>query len=200
MSDTAKATQSEAAPGALAGVPERGSADHLLRLLQQHHVQLSTMADTKASMIITVSSIVLTLALGRAGDPEFRLALLVLAVFTMLALLAAILTVLPKFGRVKRLDGPLPPGFNMLFFGHFSALDQDRFLAEMATRMMPGKAYESVLRDGGRTDGHGISLAGAAAAKAGRRRGSAPGSAAQRSSTLATCTTQASTKPARKNR
>jgi hypothetical protein len=147
MSDTAKATQSEAAPGALAGVPERGSADHLLRLLQQHHVQLSTMADTKASMIITVSSIVLTLALGRAGDPEFRLALLVLAVFTMLALLAAILTVLPKFGRVKRLDGPLPPGFNMLFFGHFSALDQDRFLAEMATRMMPGKAYESVLRD-----------------------------------------------------
>lgn len=147
MSDTSKVAQPDAGPGPLAGVPERGSADHLLRLLQQHHVQLSTMADTKASMIITVSSIVLTLALGRFNDPEFRLALMVLSVFTMLALLTAILTVLPKFGGVKRLDGPIPPGFNMMFFGHFSAIDQERFLQEMSTRMMPGKAYETVLRD-----------------------------------------------------
>lgn len=128
-------------------VPERGSTDHLLRLLQQHHVQLSTMADTKASMIITVSSIVLTISLGRFKDPDFRIALIVLSVFTMLALLMAILAVLPKFRGVKRLEGPIPEGFNILFFGHFSALSQERFLEEMAPRMMPSVTYETVLKD-----------------------------------------------------
>ena len=132
---------------AMARVPERSSSDHLLRLIQQHHVQLSTMADTKASMIITVSSIVLTIALGRFNDPEYRLALIVLSIFTMLALLCAILTVLPKFRGVKRLEGEIPPGFNLMFFGHFSALDQQRWLDEMAARMMPGRAYQTVLED-----------------------------------------------------
>jgi hypothetical protein len=132
---------------AMAQVPERSSSDHLLRLIQQHHVQLSTMADTKASMIITVSSIVLTIALGRFNDPEFRLALIVLSVFTLLALLCAILAVLPKFRGVTRLQGEIPPGFNLMFFGHFSALEQQRWLDEMAVRMMPGRAYQTVLED-----------------------------------------------------
>ena len=43
-----------------AAVPERNTGDALLRTTQQHHVALSTMADTKANIIITVSSIVLT--------------------------------------------------------------------------------------------------------------------------------------------
>jgi hypothetical protein len=128
-------------------VPERGSSDHLLRLLQQHHVQLSTMADTKANIIITVSSIVLTLVLGRVNDPDLRLGLLVLGVFSLLALLLAILAVLPKFRRAKPLEGALPPGFNVLFFGHFTALDQQRYLREMAEAMMPGRAYETVVSD-----------------------------------------------------
>lgn len=139
--------KSNPVPGPLKGVPERGSSDHLLRLLQQHHVQLSTMADTKAGMIITVSSIVLTLALGRIREPELRLGLLVLCGFTLAALLLAVLAVLPKFRRAKRLEGPLPSGFNVLFFGHFAALDEERFLREMALRMMPGVAYETVLKD-----------------------------------------------------
>jgi hypothetical protein len=145
MAPEVKQVNPEARP--LAGVPERGNSDHLLRLLQQHHVQLSTMADTKAGMIITVSSIVLTLAVGRIREPDLKLGLLVLCVFTLLALLLAILAVLPKFRRIKRLEGPIPRGFNVLFFGHFAALDEDRFLREAAARMMPGVAYETVLKD-----------------------------------------------------
>lgn len=135
------------APGPVQAVPERGSSDHLLRLFQQHHVQLSTMADTKASMIITVSSIVLTISLGQFKNEEFRIALMVLAAFTLLALLMAILTVLPKFRGVKPLQGEIPPGFNILFFGHFTALTPERYLQEIAQRMMPGRAYETVLMD-----------------------------------------------------
>jgi len=130
-----------------AEVPERGSSDHMLRLVQQHHVMLSMMADTKANIIITVASIELTLALGRMSTGEMYLGLVVLAAFTMLALLLAILAVLPKYRRVGRHTGPLPPHFNVLFFGHFAALDQQRFLAEMSQAMMPGSAYETVVRD-----------------------------------------------------
>lgn len=130
-----------------AAVPERGSGDHLLRLVQQHHVQLSTMADTKANIIITVSSIVLTLVLGRVTDPDLRAGLIVLGGFTLVALLLAILAVLPKFRGVQRIDGPLPPDFNLLFFGHFAALDRERYVAEMARRMVPGQAYETVVHD-----------------------------------------------------
>lgn len=138
---------STSATSPFAAVPERSSSDHLLRLVQQHHVQLSTMADTKANIIITVSSIVLTLVLGRMKDPDFRDGMLVLGIFTLIALLLSILAVLPKFRGVSRHSGPLPPGFNILFFGHFSGLDHDRFLAEMAQKMMPGVAYETVVND-----------------------------------------------------
>jgi hypothetical protein len=136
-----------AAPRPFAAVPERGSADHLMRLVQQHHVQLSTMADTKANIIITVSSIVLTVVLGRLGDPDLRAGLLVLVVFTLIALLLAILAVLPKFRGVRRHAGELPAGFNVLFFGHFTGLDAERYQRELAARMMPGRAYETVAND-----------------------------------------------------
>ncbi len=138
---------SQTVAGPLTVVPERSSTDHMLRMLQAHHVQLSTMADTKANIIITVSSIVLTLVLGRVGDPTLRAGVVVLSAFTLIALLLAILAVLPKFRGVRRLQGELPAGFNMLFFGHFTGLDPQRYEREMAEAMMPGRAYQTVLRD-----------------------------------------------------
>lgn len=128
-------------------VPERSAGDHMLRLIQAHHVQLSAMADTKANIIITVSSIVLTLALGRAASPEYQLAMGVLSVFTLIALLLAIMAVLPKYRHVAWPYGPLPAHFNVLFFGHFTGLGQERFLRELADAMQPGRAYDTVARD-----------------------------------------------------
>lgn len=128
-------------------VPERSAGDHMLRMIQAHHVQLSAMADTKANIIITVSSIVLTLALGRAASPEYRVAMGVLAVFTLIALLLAILAVLPKFRSLARRDAALTQDFNILFFGHFAGLDRQRFLQELADAMQPGRAYDTVARD-----------------------------------------------------
>ncbi len=142
-----EAGASTAAHTPFASVPERSAADHLLRLVQQHHVQLSMMADTKANIIITVSSIILTLALGHAVDAEYRLAMAVLGVFTLIALLLSILAVLPKYRNFAQFEGRLPPQFNILFFGHFASLDQDRFLRELADAMRPSRPYETVARD-----------------------------------------------------
>jgi F0F1-type ATP synthase assembly protein I len=130
-------------------VPERNTADNMLRTAQQHHVQLSVMADIKANIIITVSSIVMTLTIGRLDDPGLRTSAIILLVFTMLALLLAILAVLPKY-RPLRLsgDGDLPAQFNLLFFGHFAELDRERFLREVAARMgTDGVVYDTIARD-----------------------------------------------------
>src|SRR6201993_1653959 len=69
-----------------AAIPERNTGDVILRTAQQHHVALSSMADTKANIIITVSSIVLTLIFGKLDQPELRTVVLILTVFTLLAL------------------------------------------------------------------------------------------------------------------
>ena len=47
----------------------------------------------------------------------------------------------------RPITGPLPADFNVLFFGHFAGLDRERFLEEMAQKMLPGQAYETVVRD-----------------------------------------------------
>jgi hypothetical protein len=131
-------------------VPERNTGDNVLRTAQQHHVQLSMMADVKANIIITVSSIVMTLTIGRLNDPDLRLSALTLLVFTMMALMLAILAVLPKYRplRLRSPDQTLPAQFNLLFFGHFAELSRERFLAEIAAGMKAdGRVYDLMARD-----------------------------------------------------
>jgi hypothetical protein len=113
---------------AFAGIVGRNVSDYLMQTAQRHHMQLSQMADNKASMLITVSSLVLTVSLGRLNDPELRLPLIILASFTLAALLMAILAVLPKYRPLNLPDTKnLPDFFNPIFFGHFSELPREQF-------------------------------------------------------------------------
>src|SRR5436190_22773574 len=86
-------------------VKARSSVDNLLRTVQQHHVQLSLMADMKANILITISSIMLTIALARANDAQLRPALLTLAAACLISLVLAIIAILPTFAR--RRSGPV---------------------------------------------------------------------------------------------
>ena len=106
-------------------------AVYMLRNVQQHHVQLSAMADLKASIVITASSIVLSIAVGFSVD-EVRPSLLVLSGFMAVALVMAILAALPKVRPRHHITDTLPTGFNLLFFGHFVSLDLERYVEEMA--------------------------------------------------------------------
>jgi hypothetical protein len=131
-------------PLTYAQIPERNTADNVMRTAQQHHVHLSAMADTKANIIITVSSIVLTLSLGRLADPNLRISVLILAGFTLVALLLAILAVLPKYRPIRIKGEELPENFNILFFGHFAELPRERYLAEINKVLMPdGSPYKT---------------------------------------------------------
>ncbi len=120
---------------------------YMLRNVQQHHVQLSAMADLKASIVITAASIVLSIAVGFSVD-DVRPSLLVLSGFMAVALIMAILAALPKVRPTHHIGEELPSGFNLLFFGHFVSLDLERYVAEMAPLLEDQRALaEAQVKD-----------------------------------------------------
>lgn len=122
-------------------VRPRQNVDVLLRTAQQHHVQLSVMADTKASILITISSIVMTIALSRAAEPHLRAALLTLAFSCLVSLVLAIVAVLPTFSKKRGTR-------NLLFFGHFATMDEDEFMRALENVLSTDeRLYEAAARD-----------------------------------------------------
>lgn len=108
-------------------ISHSGAGIYLLRTVQQHHVHLSSMADTKANILIGASAVIFSLLVGQLQKEGFSLPLVVLLVFTLLAATAAILAVMPK------VKGPPPgsPAFNPLFFGCFCQLEAEEYCREM---------------------------------------------------------------------
>jgi len=108
--------------------------DHMLRTTRMHHVQLSSMADVKASMLLTIASVVITLSAPQVVKPGLKWAALVLIAFCLVTIVLATYAVMPKLPVSFKL-GPPPdiksPFFNLLFFGDFVRLEYDEFEAAM---------------------------------------------------------------------
>jgi hypothetical protein len=101
--------------------------------------------------MITVCSIVISVSLTQLHRPAFRMPLVALDLFTAIALLAALLCVMPARRVPRRADGSIDrasPLFNPLFFLHFRHLSQDEFEAEIGRRFADGPSlYRTLLRD-----------------------------------------------------
>ncbi len=125
--------------------------NYLLTQTRSHHVQLSSMADLKANMLLTMASIVVTLAAPQAMKAGSQLPLLVLIGFSLLTILLAAYAVMPKVRLTPHNGGPpdvRSPQFNLLFFGDFSVLKYDQFQAEMERVMNdPSQTYEAQVRE-----------------------------------------------------
>jgi len=134
-----------------AKVESRPALVAALRTVQQTQNQLSAMADTKASIMITVCSIVLTIGLTRFESPILRWPLLLMTGSVFLALLFAVLAVLPSVGAPRTRDGDLDvdaPWFNLFFFGHFAELPRERFEAMLAdVARDDARIYAMIARD-----------------------------------------------------
>lgn len=98
----------------------------LLRTTQQHHVQLSMMADQKANMLIGATFVVFTLAIGQGATEAFSLPLMILAGTAFAAAGFGALAVLPQTSSPPEGDR------NWLFFGNFSEIDADSFYEKLA--------------------------------------------------------------------
>jgi Family of unknown function (DUF5706) len=124
-------------------------ADHLMRAAQFHHVQLSSMADVKANMLLTMSSVVLTLCLPQVLKNEHLWPLYILICFCLVTICLAAYAVMPKLPPASL---PAPdiqnPQFNLLFFGDFTRLTQPQFESAMEELVNdPGRAYGAQVRE-----------------------------------------------------
>jgi hypothetical protein len=103
-------------------------ADQMLRASQAHLVQLSSMADTKANMLLTMSSVVMTLSMPRLLDNTHFWPLLILVGACLTTICLATYAVMPKLPpRTETAPDVKSKLFNPLFFGDFTRISQEQF-------------------------------------------------------------------------
>ncbi|MBI2380488.1 MAG: hypothetical protein HYV16_07020 [Gammaproteobacteria bacterium] len=125
------------------------AVDRMLQGTRQHHVQLSMMADTKASMLITLSSLVITLSVPQLMEPTFRTAAVILIVCCLATVGLATYAAMPKTPlRTSGRPDVADPHFNILFFGDFTRLDYPDFEENMFANMQDGEhIYQLMLKE-----------------------------------------------------
>jgi hypothetical protein len=121
--------------------------DHMLRQTRMHHVQLSSMADVKANIMLTLAAIVTTFSIGYLSDPTLRWPVVVLILFCAATVFFAAYAVMPKLDFNYRPEIK-NPDCNILFFGNFMNLDYETFRGIMEEVMAsPENTYEAQIRE-----------------------------------------------------
>ena len=125
--------------------------DQMLRQTRAHHVQLSSMADMKANMLLTMSAVVITLAAPHVFKDDFQWPFLLLIVFCLITVGLAAYAVMPKLPFTSKTSARPPvdnPHFNLLFFGDFIQMDYRAYETAMEQMMNnPSEAYEAQVRE-----------------------------------------------------
>lgn len=127
----------------------RQQLDHMLRQTRMNLVAFSQMADTKANIILSLASVLLSLSLTRIADPRFTLSLAGLDLFLLVTIFFALLTVIGKikvFDRKKH--SVTDPDYSPLFFGDYGDISYDEYAQNFAEIMNDSDAtYEVIVKD-----------------------------------------------------
>ena len=124
--------------------------DHLLRQTRMHHMQLSSMADVKANILLTMACVVLTMSIGYLSDESLKWAILTLMFFCLATIVLAIYAVMPHLPfTIKGSNRDWKnPTFNILFFGDFAAMSYETFLAGFEEVMSsPEETYIAQIKE-----------------------------------------------------
>jgi hypothetical protein len=122
--------------------PFPANAVNVVRTAQQINVQLSSMADQKASILMGAAFVIFTIAINQAHGTLPPLPLLILGASAFVAAAFAALAIMPAVGAKPR--GPA----NLLFFGAFAQLEEAEFTEAMLEILRSDEAsYRAMLRD-----------------------------------------------------
>lgn len=116
---------------------------HLVRTSQQIHVQLSAMADHKASILMGATFVIFTITIGQSRAAPPPLPLLILGGAAFFSAVLAVLAILPAT-HMRRKRAPL----NLLFFGSFTQLDEEDYINHLTAELSSDESiYRTMARD-----------------------------------------------------
>ncbi len=119
------------------------NAAHMMRTAQLAQLQLSAMADAKASILMGAAFVIFTITIGQAGGGAAPIPLLILGGAAFFSAIFAVLAVLPMT-KGKRTSGRP----NLLFFGTFSQMEEEAFIDEVTARLRTEDSiYRTMARD-----------------------------------------------------
>lgn len=119
------------------------NAAHLMRTTQLAQLQLSVMADTKASILMGATCVIFTIAIGQARSGAAPLPLLIMGGAAFFSAIFAVLAILPKTRMPARTGES-----NILFFGVFTQMGEDAFIDEITERIRTEDGiYRTMARD-----------------------------------------------------
>ena len=122
----------------------RSAVIYMLRTAQQHHVQLSMMADQKASALLAACFVTLSISVAYASNHSPSLPLLVIMAFAVLSAFFAAFAVMPRVRFQPASGRPR----NLLFFGDFADLSLDQYRAAAQPLLESNEeVYDAILED-----------------------------------------------------
>jgi hypothetical protein len=127
----------------------RQQLDHMIRQTRNNLVSFSQMADTKAHILLSLSSVLLSLSLTQAHDPRFTLSITGLALFLLITIYFALLTVIGKVSVLnRRRHSVTDPDYSPLFFGNYGDIPYDEYAKHFADVMNdPDATFEVMVKD-----------------------------------------------------
>ncbi|HLL29494.1 MAG TPA: Pycsar system effector family protein [Allosphingosinicella sp.] len=118
------------------------NAVHLARTAVLSQMQLSAMADQKASILMGAAFVIFTLAIGHSDGKAAPLPLLILGGAAFLSAVFAVLAILPAVRYRKR--APL----NLMFFGSFTQLGEEEYIERLLAQLgSDDSIYRTMARD-----------------------------------------------------
>ncbi len=118
------------------------NAVHLTRTAVLAQMQLSAMADQKASILMGAAFVVFTIAIGRSEGTSAPLPLLILGGAAFLSAVCAVLAILPAVRYRK--SAPL----NLMFFGSFTRLGEEEYIERLLAQLHSDDSiYRTMARD-----------------------------------------------------
>ena len=122
---------------------------HIIRQTRNNLVSFSQMADTKAHILLSLSSVLLSLSLTQAHDPRFILSITGLDLFLLVTVYFALLTVVGKVKVLNRRKHSInDPDYSPLFFGNYGDIPYNEYAENFANIMNDSDAtYEVMVKD-----------------------------------------------------
>ena len=106
------------------------------------------MADQKANFLLAASFVTLSILIGYGTTNKITISLLSVAVFTVLASIFAILTIMPSYKLASMTKAEAIATRNPLFFGDFAQESVEKYVNRMTPILdSDAKIYELMLRD-----------------------------------------------------